>query len=135
VDTKELEALNLLHYSPVDDNGGVFNPLSVVDNAIEGVAIAIPSIDAAGQNALIGTAVELFEDLRAHAKPFQPLSRLLHGRVRVCGLEVDMREVMESTLGQDKQVTGMGSIGIVILLEICNVRSIKKYVCRLGLIS
>jgi hypothetical protein len=23
VDTKELEALNLLHYSPIDENGGV----------------------------------------------------------------------------------------------------------------
>uniref|UniRef100_A0A4W5RW29 Coiled-coil serine-rich protein 1 n=1 Tax=Hucho hucho TaxID=62062 RepID=A0A4W5RW29_9TELE len=27
VDTKELEALNLLHYSPVDENGGVLGPL------------------------------------------------------------------------------------------------------------
>jgi hypothetical protein len=27
VDTKELEALNLLHYSPVDVNGGVLSPL------------------------------------------------------------------------------------------------------------
>ena len=26
VDTKELEALNLHHYSPVDENGGVFGP-------------------------------------------------------------------------------------------------------------
>ena len=26
VDTKELEALNLLHYSPVDENGGVLGP-------------------------------------------------------------------------------------------------------------
>jgi hypothetical protein len=30
VDTKELEALNLLHYSPVDENGGVPPPLSPV---------------------------------------------------------------------------------------------------------
>ena len=27
VDTKELEALNLLHCSPVDENGGVLGPL------------------------------------------------------------------------------------------------------------
>jgi hypothetical protein len=27
VDTKELEALNLLHCSPVDENGGVLRPL------------------------------------------------------------------------------------------------------------
>ena len=27
VDTKELEALNLLHYSPDDENGGVLSPL------------------------------------------------------------------------------------------------------------
>jgi hypothetical protein len=26
VDTKELEALNLLHYSPVDENGGMLGP-------------------------------------------------------------------------------------------------------------
>ena len=26
MDTKELEALNLLHYSPVDENGGVLSP-------------------------------------------------------------------------------------------------------------
>jgi hypothetical protein len=26
VDTKELEALNLLHYSPVDENGTVLGP-------------------------------------------------------------------------------------------------------------
>ena len=26
VDTKELEALNLLHFSPVDENGGVLGP-------------------------------------------------------------------------------------------------------------
>ena len=26
VDTKELEALNLFHYSPVDENGGVLSP-------------------------------------------------------------------------------------------------------------
>ena len=27
VDTKELEALNLLHYKPIDENGGVLGPL------------------------------------------------------------------------------------------------------------
>ena len=27
MDTKELEALNLLHCSPVDENGGVLGPL------------------------------------------------------------------------------------------------------------
>ena len=27
VDAKELEALNLLHYSPIDENGGVICPL------------------------------------------------------------------------------------------------------------
>ena len=27
MDAKELEALNLLHYSPVDENGGVLGPL------------------------------------------------------------------------------------------------------------
>ena len=33
VDTKELEALNLLHYSPVDENGGVLgSPFPVVHN-------------------------------------------------------------------------------------------------------
>ena len=26
MDTKDLEALNLLHYSPVDENGGVLGP-------------------------------------------------------------------------------------------------------------
>ena len=26
MDTKELEALNLLHYSPVDENGGMLGP-------------------------------------------------------------------------------------------------------------
>ena len=32
-DAKELEALNLLHYSPVDENGGVLGPpFSVVHN-------------------------------------------------------------------------------------------------------
>ena len=33
VDTKEFEALNLLHYSPVDENGGVLgSPFTVVHN-------------------------------------------------------------------------------------------------------
>jgi hypothetical protein len=32
VDTKELEALNLLHYIPVDENGGVLGPLFPVVN-------------------------------------------------------------------------------------------------------
>ena len=33
MDTKELEALNLRHYSPVDENGGVLGPpLPVVHN-------------------------------------------------------------------------------------------------------
>jgi hypothetical protein len=27
VDTKELEALNLLHYSPINENGSVLGPL------------------------------------------------------------------------------------------------------------
>jgi hypothetical protein len=36
-------------------------------------AFAIPSGDAASQDALNGAAVELFQDLRAHAKSFQPL--------------------------------------------------------------
>ena len=35
-------------------------------------AAAIPSGDAANQDALNGAAVERFEDLRAHAKYFQP---------------------------------------------------------------
>jgi hypothetical protein len=30
VDTKELEALNLLHYSPVDENGGVLGQLNML---------------------------------------------------------------------------------------------------------
>ncbi|XP_070994384.1 aryl-hydrocarbon-interacting protein-like 1 [Oncorhynchus clarkii lewisi] len=41
-----------------------------VQHVIEGGAVAIPSSDAASQDALNGAAVELFEDLRAHAKPF-----------------------------------------------------------------
>ena len=33
MDIKELEALNLIHYSPVDENGGVLSPpFSVVHN-------------------------------------------------------------------------------------------------------
>ena len=35
-------------------------------------ADSIPSGDAASQDALNGAAVELFEDLRAHDKSFQP---------------------------------------------------------------
>jgi hypothetical protein len=52
---------------------------------------ATPSSDAVNQDALRGTAVELFEDLRAHTKPFQPtegeaaLSCFLHNCVCVCG--------------------------------------------------
>ena len=34
-------------------------------------AVAIPGGDAPGQDALDGAAVELFEDLRIHAKSFQ----------------------------------------------------------------
>jgi hypothetical protein len=35
VDTKELEALNLLHYSPIDENGGVLGtPFPVVHNPL-----------------------------------------------------------------------------------------------------
>ena len=34
-------------------------------------AVAIPSGDAASQEALNGAAVEIFEDLRVHAKTFQ----------------------------------------------------------------
>ena len=53
-------------------------------------AVAIPSVDAVDQDALNGAAVERFEDLRAHAKPFQPpegeeaLSCPLHDCVGVC---------------------------------------------------
>ena len=39
---------------------------------IKGGAFAIPSGDAASQDALKGAAVELLGDLRAHAKSFQP---------------------------------------------------------------
>ena len=62
----------------------------------------IPSDDAASQDALNGAAVELFEDLRAHAKSFQPpegeeaLSCLLHYCVGVCGpflSDVDIEEL------------------------------------------
>jgi hypothetical protein len=48
MDTKELEALNLLHYSPVDENGGVLSPpFPVVQNhllcldQIEGEVVAL----------------------------------------------------------------------------------------------
>ena len=53
--------------------------------------IAVPSSDAGSQDALNGTAVERFEDLRAHAKCFQPpeaeevLSCPLHDSVGVFG--------------------------------------------------
>jgi hypothetical protein len=36
-----------------------------------GRAVAIPGSDATSQDALNGTAVEPFEDLRTHAKSFQ----------------------------------------------------------------
>jgi hypothetical protein len=39
---------------------------------IEVCAVAIPSRDAASQDAVNGEAVKGFEDLRTHAKPFQP---------------------------------------------------------------
>ena len=38
---------------------------------IEGGAVAIPGSDAVSQDALNASAVEPFEDVRAHAKPFQ----------------------------------------------------------------
>jgi hypothetical protein len=41
-------------------------------HAIEGGAIAIPSIDAVSQYALNGTTVEPFQDLRVRAKLFHP---------------------------------------------------------------
>ena len=53
-------------------------------HAIEGCAIPIPRSEADSQDALNGTSAELFEDLRAYAKPFQPpegeevLLRLFH---------------------------------------------------------
>ena len=50
MDTKELEALNLLHYSPVDENGGVLGlPFPVVHNHllcldhIEGEVVVLAS--------------------------------------------------------------------------------------------
>ena len=67
---------------------------------IEGSAFAIPSGDAASQYALDGAAVELFEDLRTHAKSFQPpegeeaLSCPLHDCAGVCGAcDVDAKEL------------------------------------------
>jgi hypothetical protein len=36
VETKELEALNLLHYSPIDENGGVFCPPFPVESESTG---------------------------------------------------------------------------------------------------
>ena len=54
-------------------------------------AVALPSGDSASQDALNGAAVELFEDLMAHAKALQhpegeeALSCLLHDCVGVCG--------------------------------------------------
>ena len=55
------------------------------------VLLTKPSNELASRDALNCTAVDIFEDLRAHAKPFQPpegeelLSRLLHDYVHVCG--------------------------------------------------
>jgi hypothetical protein len=43
---------------------------------MEGSGIAVPSSDAASRDALNGTAVERFEDVRAHAKT----TRILHNR-------------------------------------------------------
>jgi hypothetical protein len=40
--------------------------------AVESLIVVIPSCNAAVQDALNGAAVELFEDLRVHAKSFQP---------------------------------------------------------------
>ena len=38
VDTKELEALNLLHYGPVNENGGVLSPpFPIVHNHLLGL--------------------------------------------------------------------------------------------------
>ena len=54
------------------------------------MAVLLP-YQAASQDTLNGTAVERFEDLRAHAKSFQPpgeeetLSHHLHNCARVCG--------------------------------------------------
>jgi hypothetical protein len=62
----------------------VLTTLCSDQGSARGSAIAIPSSDAASQDALNGTAVEHFEDLRTHAKHFQPpegeeaLSRLLY---------------------------------------------------------
>ena len=57
-------------------DGREFGPVMYWPYALPSVvlcrAVAIPSGDATHQDALIGAAVELFEDLRAHAKSFQP---------------------------------------------------------------
>ena len=52
MDTKELEALDLLHYSPIDENGGVLGPLFRVvhDNFlcldhVEGEVVVLASHD------------------------------------------------------------------------------------------
>jgi hypothetical protein len=52
----------------------------------------MPSGDAASQNALNGAAVKLFEDLRPHAKSFQPFEGKRHcgalfTTVLVCGYQ------------------------------------------------
>jgi hypothetical protein len=39
VDTKELETLNPLHYSPVDVNGGLFSPPCPVVDALHSVMV------------------------------------------------------------------------------------------------
>ena len=54
---------------PSDVLGRMHNPLKCL--AVGGRAIAVPGGDATGQDALVGAAVEHFEDLGTHAKSFQ----------------------------------------------------------------
>ena len=65
MDAKELEALNLLHYSPVDENGGVLSPpFPVVHNHllcldhVEGEGVLAPHCQVSAYREVVSPIVD-----------------------------------------------------------------------------
>ena len=65
-----IEFLDSRELGPSDVLGCLHHPL--LRFAVNVLAFAVPRGDAAIEDALNGAAVEMFENLRAHAKAFQP---------------------------------------------------------------
>ncbi|CDQ91173.1 unnamed protein product [Oncorhynchus mykiss] len=103
--TKELEALNLLHYSPVDQNGGVLGPpFPVVHNHVLCLYHAKPTaaVQSVGVAAFYKVVSFVCEDTLRHPPTRQYLSSCVEilGQVFIQGNQAECGRVLSTILEQ-----------------------------------